>query len=186
LTASLSRAIIAMNIIVYEAYKLRPLQETDKDIKFALGLHKEIRRGYGADYRIVPNLTQEMVEAWYKREVESGSWVIVYSSTPIGHCQLRDDFFRIGLWHPKFMNHGHGTNVAKMVLTYAFNHLDSQKVSLRVLDYNKIAIRSYEKAGFQFVRPLEEKVEVAGKLEQENLMEVNKEDFSNNLNISVL
>jgi hypothetical protein len=69
-----------MNSIVYESYKLRPLQETDKDIKLALGLHKEIKRGYGADYRIVPILTQEIVEVWYKREVESGSWVIEYSS----------------------------------------------------------------------------------------------------------
>jgi RimJ/RimL family protein N-acetyltransferase len=161
------------------------LQESDKDIKLALGLHREIRRGYGADYRIVPTLTREMVEAWYKREVESGSWVIAYSSEPIGHCELINGFFRIGLWHPKFMNHGHGTTVTNMVLTYAFEDLGSQKVSLHVLDYNKTAIRSYQKAGFKYIRPLEEKVEIAGNLEQESLMEVHKEDFSYILKILV-
>jgi RimJ/RimL family protein N-acetyltransferase len=73
-----------------------------------------------------------------------------------------------------------------MVLTYAFEHIGSQKVSLHVLDYNKIAIRNYQKAGFKYIRPLEEKVEVAGNLEQKNLMEVHKESFSNSLKILVL
>jgi RimJ/RimL family protein N-acetyltransferase len=84
------------------------------------------------------------------------------------------------------MNKGHGTIVTKMVLTYAFENLGVQKVSLHVLDYNMIAIRSYQKAGFKYIRPLDEKVEVAGKLEQENLMEIKKNSFFNNLKIELL
>jgi RimJ/RimL family protein N-acetyltransferase len=175
-----------MNTILYKSYKLRAFQEGDKKTKLKLGLHKEIRKGYGADYRIAPTLTQEMVEAWYKKEKETGLWVIENFSEPIGHCGLINDFFRIGFWHPKFMNHGHGTTIANIVLTYAFEYLNKQRASLHVLDYNKIAIRSYQKAGFKFVRPLEELVEIAGKFEQENLMEVIKESFTNSLEIKVL
>ena len=175
-----------MNTISYKSYKLRSFQESDKKAKLKFGLHEEIRKGYGADYRVVPTLTQEIVDAWYKKGMELGLWVIENYSKPIGQCGLINGFFRIGFWHPDFMNHGHGTNIANMVLTYAFEYLNRQKVSLHVLDYNKIAIRSYQKAGFRFVRPLEEPVEVAGKLEQENLMEVNSESFSNRLEIIVL
>lgn len=178
--------IIAMNTISYKSYKLRPFQKSDKKAKLKFGLHEEIRKGYGADYRIIPTLTQEMVEAWYKKEKETGSWVIENFSEPIGLCGLINDFFRIGFWHPKFMNHGHGTTIANMVLTYAFEYLNKQNVSLHVLEYNKIAIRSYQKAGFRFVRPLEKPVEIAGKLEQENLMEVSKESFSNRLEMIVI
>ncbi|RPJ99073.1 GNAT family N-acetyltransferase [Priestia endophytica] len=41
-----------------------------------------------------------------------------------------------------------GTEITQLVLDYAFKELRLHRVDLRVLQYNKRAIRCYEKCGF--------------------------------------
>jgi RimJ/RimL family protein N-acetyltransferase len=43
---------------------------------------------------------------------------------------------------------GYGTEAAKLMIQYGFKELDLHKIILRVFAFNKIAIKSYEKAGF--------------------------------------
>jgi RimJ/RimL family protein N-acetyltransferase len=44
---------------------------------------------------------------------------------------------------------GYGTDAMRVLLRFAFDRLNLNRVSLRVFDYNPRAIASYEKCGFQ-------------------------------------
>ncbi len=66
-------------------------------------------------------------------------------SWPHGDCMVG-----IGLGEPEYWGKGYGTEAMRLVLRYAFVELNLHRVTLFVFDYNPRAIRSYQKAGFQF------------------------------------
>ena len=46
-------------------------------------------------------------------------------------------------------NKGHGTDATALLVRYAFDELNLNRVALRVYEYNQRGVRCYEKAGFQ-------------------------------------
>ena len=60
-----------------------------------------------------------------------------------------DAWVGIGLGEQSNWGHGYGTDAMKVILRYAFEELNLQRVSLTVFEYNPRGIRSYEKAGFK-------------------------------------
>jgi RimJ/RimL family protein N-acetyltransferase len=61
-----------------------------------------------------------------------------------------DCWVGIGLGASDYWGKGYGTDAMKVILNYAFSELNLHRVTLGVFSYNKRAIRSYEKAGFNF------------------------------------
>ena len=59
-----------------------------------------------------------------------------------------DALVAIGLGGRKDWGKGYGTDAMSVLLRYAFNELNLQRVGLIVFEYNPRAIRSYEKSGF--------------------------------------
>ncbi|MBG7610417.1 MAG: GNAT family N-acetyltransferase [Anaerolineae bacterium] len=55
----------------------------------------------------------------------------------------------IGLGENEYWGQGYGTDAMRVMLRYAFTELNLHRVTLNVFAYNKRAIRSYEKTGFQ-------------------------------------
>ncbi|MFO7660251.1 MAG: GNAT family protein [Candidatus Cloacimonadaceae bacterium] len=87
----------------------------------------------------------------------------------IGICGLhninevhRTANFGIFLGDKNYWGHGIGTEATLLTLDYAFNILNLNSVSLEVIDFNKRAIRSYEKCGFQFVGKKRKAIFMAG------------------------
>ncbi len=60
-----------------------------------------------------------------------------------------DTFIGIGLGEREFWGKGYGTDAMRVILRYAFNELNLHRVSLNVFEYNRRALRSYEKVGFK-------------------------------------
>jgi len=56
----------------------------------------------------------------------------------------------IGIGDSDYWGKGYGTDAMKIILRYAFEELNLHRVNLTVFDYNKRAIRSYEKCGFKY------------------------------------
>jgi RimJ/RimL family protein N-acetyltransferase len=54
----------------------------------------------------------------------------------------------IGIGEKEFRNKGYGTEAVKMILGYAFNELNLNRVGLDVIQNNIAGIKSYEKVGF--------------------------------------
>jgi RimJ/RimL family protein N-acetyltransferase len=61
-----------------------------------------------------------------------------------------DVFVGIGVGEREFWGKGYGTDAMQLILRYAFQELNLRRVSLDVFEYNPRAVRSYEKAGFQY------------------------------------
>jgi RimJ/RimL family protein N-acetyltransferase len=60
-----------------------------------------------------------------------------------------DTFVGIGIGDRANWNKGYGTDAMNVMLRYAFTELNLHRVSLTVFDYNRRAVRSYEKCGFR-------------------------------------
>ncbi|GIN86010.1 hypothetical protein J6TS2_23960 [Heyndrickxia sporothermodurans] len=74
---------------------------------------------------------------------------------PIGNTFLSDiDYknrtaeFNIVIGEKEFRGKGYGTEAALLVLDYALNIVGLHNLFLKVFEFNKSAIRAYEKAGF--------------------------------------
>ncbi len=60
-----------------------------------------------------------------------------------------DVWLGIGIGESAYWGKGYGTEAARLVLRFAFEELNMQRVSLNVFEYNERAIRSYQKIGFK-------------------------------------
>jgi len=64
------------------------------------------------------------------------------------HWSHGDSYVGIGIGERECWSKGYGTDAMKVVLRYAFEELNLNRVSLNVFEYNQRAIHSYEKVGF--------------------------------------
>ncbi len=76
--------------------------------------------------------------------------------TSIGTCGLhrinwkdRDAEFGIAIGEKKFWSNGYGTEATKLILGYAFNHLNLHRVSSGAYDFNERSIKMHLKIGFR-------------------------------------
>jgi RimJ/RimL family protein N-acetyltransferase len=73
----------------------------------------------------------------------------------IGSCGLhrvdwrnRKALFGIGVGDRSYWGRGYGTDATRVLMEYAFDELNLNRVFLEVYDFNARAIHSYEKVGF--------------------------------------
>jgi RimJ/RimL family protein N-acetyltransferase len=76
----------------------------------------------------------------------------------IGNCGLhnvdsvhRSAEFGIFIGDKSFWNRGYGEDATRLMLDYGFNLLNLKNIMLSVLDFNRRAVRCYEKCGFQTI-----------------------------------
>ena len=85
--------------------------------------------------------------------------------------------YRIGIENPEYWGRGYGTEVARLVLRYAFETLGLHRVHLMVAAYNVRARRCYEKAGFRVEGVLRESFQVDGEWQDDVLMAILQEEW---------
>lgn len=135
---------------------LRPPRPSDVEDKLRAGRHAEIVRSYGGSYD-GRQPSREDTERWYEKLVEHAhAWVIEHEGRAIGEIRLDDldlndgrAMLAVGLNQPDLLDQGLGTEAIGLVLGHAFGSLGLHRVGLRVLEFNRRAIRAYEKTGFQ-------------------------------------
>lgn len=134
---------------------LRQPIEMDIIARKELGMNTECVIMCGDNVSNVEEFTLEDAINWYERIINHPcKWVIEYNGKCIGTVGLRPYLednkakFSIEIYDSNVYSCGIGTKVTKMVLNYAFQVLAYHKVFLRVLNYNKRAIKCYEKCGF--------------------------------------
>ncbi|MCO1603962.1 GNAT family N-acetyltransferase [Desulfosporosinus nitroreducens] len=134
---------------------LRKPEKEDIVTRILFGSPIEFVKMCSGDTNSINEFTLDDGNQWYKKIiVHPCKWVLEYDGSCIGEVALtpykQDNKVRysIAIFEMSKWGLGIGTEVAKMVLDYAFNRMKYHKVYLRVLDYNKRAIRCYEKCGF--------------------------------------
>ena len=108
------------------------------------------------------SLTREAHLNWYNNRVSTGDvaqFIIVdtATNTDVGSVYLRDIDrnnqkceFGIFIGEESCRGKGIGAKASKLILDYAFNELELNRVFLRVFAKNERAIKSYENAGFKY------------------------------------
>jgi len=134
---------------------LRKPREEDIEARVLFGSQIEYVRMCGGDTKDLGEFALNDGVEWYNKiSAHPCKWVIDYDGACIGEAGLtpykQDNKARysIGIFDRTKFGLGIGTEVTKLILRYAFETLGYHKVYLRVLEYNKRAIRCYEKCGF--------------------------------------
>lgn len=76
-----------------------------------------------------------------------------------------------------FWNQGYGSDALRVLLRLAFEEMNLNKVKLNVYDFNKRAIRCYEKCGFKKDGILRQEVFREGKYHDEVIMSILREEY---------
>lgn len=143
-------------VINGEKVTLRPITREDTGLIVAWRNKDSVRRHFIFRQPFTP----ELHENWLKTKVDTGK-VIQYmileksSGRPVGSVYLRDidaenesAEYGIFIGEDDCQGQGIGTETAKLFIRFGLDVLRLHRISLRVLGSNKIARRSYEKAGF--------------------------------------
>lgn len=134
---------------------LRQPIESDLADYINVEVNKELIRMYGGDTTNLSPKSMEMaikfIESIKSNKLE---WCVEFEGRLVGQARLTvsemDNRARyaVGLFDPNVWGKGLGTEITQLVLHYAFDELKLHRVDLRVLQYNKRAIKCYQKCGF--------------------------------------
>ena len=102
------------------------------------------------------------IQEWYEKDIEKGieEGCVFFIRTladdqVIGFVGLWDTSWNhgdaelgIAIGDRKYWGKGFGTDAMHLILCYGFTEMNLERITLGVFDYNKRAIRTYEKTGF--------------------------------------
>ncbi|WP_368505050.1 GNAT family N-acetyltransferase [Alkalihalophilus sp. As8PL] len=132
-------------------------QPVESDVSDYLNVeeNKELVRMYGGNTKSITPKTLDKAKRFIKAiEANELEWCVEYEGRLVGQARLTlnelDNRARyaVGLFDPSVWGMGLGSEITHLILRYAFKDLSLHRVDLRVLEYNKRAIKCYEKCGF--------------------------------------
>lgn len=133
------------------------------------------------------SLAQE--ERWFESQLEDEKSTVLAIETldgvHIGNLGLHDLDLRnrhaqlgIVIGEKEYWDQGCGTDAVRTALHYAFDELNLNRVYLRVYEYNKRAIRCYEKCGFRHEGTLRQDFFHDGQYHDTYIMGILREEFN--------
>jgi RimJ/RimL family protein N-acetyltransferase len=100
------------------------------------------------------------IKEWFESNDEEGALFTIRElneNKTIGFVELdgyewsaRKAWVGIAIGEADFRGKGYGTEAMNLLLKFAFHGLNLHRVNLSVFEFNKRAIRSYEKCGFKY------------------------------------
>ncbi|MEI5908630.1 GNAT family protein [Bacillus spongiae] len=170
--------------IISERIILRKPKESDVTDRYKCGRSKELVRMYGGDTRNITSLTMEEATQFIHRILDNKfEWCVEYNGRCIGAARLTVNKidhrarYAVGIFDTSMLGKGVGTEITQLLLQYAFEELDLHRVDLRVLEYNKRAIKCYEKCGFIQEGVEREGALIEGKYETDIMMSILNREY---------
>jgi len=131
----------------------------------------------------------ESVKEWMKNSLNKQepifSIVKLESDEMIGSISLNDiDYIRrnatlgVFIGEDEERGKGYGTEALRLLLDYGFNYFNLNNIMLKVYEFNKIAIKAYEKAGFKEIGRRRKSYFLNGKYYDEVYMDILAEEFT--------
>lgn len=170
-------------IVIDKELLIRQPKKSDIDERFSLGRSLEYRQMVGGSIKDLPVYEYDNAVRLYEREMKNKySWFIEYKGKMIGVCRLRlQDTgavrYSIGIYDDSLFSKGIGTKVTKAVTEFAFDTLKLKELELMVLEYNKRAIKCYEKCGFKKEELLIDNIEIDGIFYNDIIMKVSSKNI---------
>ena len=169
-----------------EKVLLRPVRESDIDDRLAIGRHHEFVHMCGGEALSSPEYPERAVwEAWYQSSKNDPfCWILEVDGRCIGSAGFhrisdsdRSAVYRIGIFDPRYHSHGIGTEATRLLLEYGFETMGWHRIECKVLDYNKRAIRCYEKCGFRREGFLRDSARIGGNYSSDIVMGILEEEY---------
>lgn len=100
----------------------------------------------------------------------------------VNHMDRKNRVAQVGIFigDKEYLGKGYGTDAMNVLLKFLFEEYNVNKVKLSVFDYNKRAIKSYEKCGFKTEVIMRDSVFRFGKYHDMRSMAILKEEYFNN------
>jgi len=127
-------------------------------------------------------------EAWFDALMKNESRKVLIIETreqeAIGYMYLDVDWVNrkaqlsMAIGERDHQDKGAGTDACQVALTHCFNQLNLNRVYLYVFEFNKRAVRLYEKCGFRKEGSIREDCLIQGKYEDRLIMGILKSEFS--------
>lgn len=111
-------------------------------------------------------------------EGDEESWILIgtLGFTDI-NWRVHASEFGIMIGEKSYWNQGYGTEAVRLLVRYGFDTLNLNRISLRVFENNRRAIRVYEKAGFVHEGRMRQAEYRDGKYLDVLLMSILREEF---------
>jgi len=127
-------------------------------------------------------------ERWFEKQLNDERSRIFAIETEkgvhIGNIGLHEIDYKDGkatlgimIGEKEYRDQGYGTDAVRTLLRFAFQELNLHRVSLEVFDFNKRAIRCYEKCGFRHEGVAREDSFRGGKRQDKILMGILRQEF---------
>lgn len=142
------------------------------------------------DVNVIVPVTDEVEQEYYEHVTRKSDDEFHFSIRTlegdhlIGNCSLfgvnhknRSAEFGIVIGEKEYWGKGYGSDAARVILRFAFEEVNLNRVQLEVFGYNTRAIRSYEKVGFVREGVRREVVFRAGKYHDVIVMAVLREQW---------
>ncbi len=100
--------------------------------------------------------------------------------TGLNHLDTRNRHVQFGIFvgEKSAWGKGYGTEATRMMIRYAFDTLNLNRVSLHVHEYNERAVRAYQKAGFRMEGRLRQETFREGRYWDTFVMAVLREEWA--------
>jgi RimJ/RimL family protein N-acetyltransferase len=136
---------------------LRPLQRADAPLLVPWMNNPEVTRTLARIRPLNLQLEEEYIDHVSRSERDLGLLLVVRAADrPVGAAGLhqidarnRHAGFGIALGEPQECGKGYGSEATRLMLGYAFETLNLNRVWLQVYEYNARGLRAYEKVGFR-------------------------------------
>jgi RimJ/RimL family protein N-acetyltransferase len=164
---------------------LRPPCAADIEARLALGRDAHIAEMFGAPREDARAMTRDEAAQWVQKlQGQSYAWVIETDGALIGEIRLdrvdardRRASMAIGIYDRAYLGRGLGSEAIRRLTEHAFDAMRLHRIAIRVLSYNKRAIRAYEKCGFVVEGRERESACVNGAWHDDVMMGLLEKDF---------
>ncbi|MEQ7789905.1 GNAT family N-acetyltransferase [Staphylococcus nepalensis] len=171
-------------IFVNDNIKLRDALDGDAKEYVEIPFDEELLKMYGSEMNVNKEKSLDKAKLLVN-EIKTNpyEWAVEYEGKFIGQVRLTIDDenhkakFAIGIFNPKYWNKGIGTKVSNAILNFGFSELKLHRIYLKVLAYNKRAIKSYENVGFKVEGEEREGAYINGKYETDIHMGILKSEY---------
>lgn len=167
---------------------------TDDDIKPSVSFMNDMEIILNLDDDAPMPQSYETQKEWFeemrknKKKYNSFFWAIETKDGKfIGGCGVnrmdsKNRAAQVGIFigDREYLGKGYGTDAMKVLMEFLFEEYNVNKVKLNVFDYNKRAIKSYEKCGFKTEAILRETVFRYGKYQDMRSIAILKEEYFSN------
>lgn len=153
-----------MKFIEGKKIYLRPYQETDLELVTFGKNNSEVRESlFLFAPMTVEQVKAEMITWTSSKEIALFTICEVTSNNPVGQTAfVRIDFvsrtaiFYLAIYDPNYWSKGFGTEATQLMIKYAFDILNLNRIQLHVSSENLNAIKAYKRVGFKIEGTLKE------------------------------